>query len=336
MVRNYTPFRPLVFNALDVAGEEYGVFVLRGTFTIMPDIAVRPAPMQEPIVEADRWHGEPGKSSLYMDSDLAPFKPRSDIHVNAVAHAPGWRPLTDWLVTLRVGELRKTLRVTGPRRWVRRENDWTLTEPEPVREVPIRYELAFGGTWTTPWRKTYRFEENPVGVGYVGEEVPAFVESVPAPQIVAPDDAALELGKVYRVEGLGPIARSWASRLCLAGTFDEVFRTQRWPNLPSDFDYAYYSSAHPDLRTDVPLRGDEEVVLDGVTPNGGLRFYLPGYQLALLFRLMDGTMACGALMLDTLIIDLPANRVHMTWRSNFGTQYPIRVIEARMKQPRRE
>lgn len=122
------------------------------------------------MVFTDTCHGDVNVSSLWHPSDLVPRKPTADIIVNAVARAPGGRPLPSWECGLRVegpeGPLvDKLLRVTGPRQWVPRwrtaldEEDrpkwreyrklfhgWELSKPEPVTEVPLRYELAYGGT----------------------------------------------------------------------------------------------------------------------------------------------------------------------------------------------
>jgi hypothetical protein len=132
---------------------------------------------------------------------------------------------------------------------------------------------------------------------------------------------------------MGPLARSWEPRLGLAGTFDDAWRASRWPDLPLDFDFAHYNSAHPDLIAEVPLRGDEEIALEGVHPEGDLKLSLPAYRMALLFRLKDGALAPAPLFLDTLLVDVPKGRVHLTWRATFNKRHPIRVIEARMQQP---
>lgn len=332
ILRNYTPFRPLYFESRDVEGREFGVLVLRGTFDIIPGAPLRPCPEQAPIVEADVWHGEANASSVYMESDLAPFKPRTDILVNAVAHAPGGRPLPEWIVRVKVGELDKALRVTGPRRWVREGGTWTLTEPEPVTAVPIRYENAFGGVWENGWREKRVFEQNPVGVGFVGEGSPSYPDEIAAPQIEDPEDPVVEIGKVYEPQGLGPIARSWQPRLGLAGTFDEEWKRSRWPELPLDFQFAHYNAAHPDLMVPGFLQGDERIDLVGLERHGTITFYLPAIQNALLLRARDGLMASSAFELDTLLIDIEVARVEATWRSTFVRKRPVRAIEIRCTQ----
>jgi hypothetical protein len=333
ILRNHTPFRPLYFESRDVQGHDFGVVVLRGTFDILPGQPLRPCPRQDPIVEADAWHGEPNASSVSVESDLAPFKPRTDILINAVAHAPGGRPLPDWMVRVKVGELEKALRVTGPRRWVREDGGWRLTEPEEVAAVPMRYENAFGGAWETGWREKKVFDQNPVGLGFVGEESPSYPDEIGAPQIEAPDAPVTELGKEYPPEGLGPIARSWQPRLGLAGTFDEAWRRTRWPALPENFQFAHHNAAHPGLQYPGFVRGDEEVRLEGLSPDGSLLSYLPGYRVGLLLRFEDGSMAVAPALLDTVTLDVPEGRGHLTWRAVFPKVKAIRVIEPRMTQP---
>jgi hypothetical protein len=334
ILRNYTPFRPLFFDSRDVQGRDFSVLVLKGTFDIISGAVLRPNPRQQPIVEADIWNGEPNYSSIYMESDLAPFKPRADVMVNAIAHAPGGRPLPEWTVRVEVGALQKSLRVTGPRAWINEGGSWKLQDPEPVAEVPLCYENAFGGIWKSNWGEEHIFQENPVGKGYLGGELPESFDRWPAPQIESLDDPVCELGKRYKPEGFGPIARSWQPRLKCAGTFDEEWQRARWPDLPTDFEFSFYNVGHPDLICPAFLSGDEEVVLDGVLPGGTLRFYLPGYKLGVLLRYKDGSMAVAPVFLDTLFVDVPASRVFLVWRSPILKGKSIRALEPRMVQPR--
>ncbi|MDI1430153.1 DUF2169 family type VI secretion system accessory protein [Polyangium sorediatum] len=333
ILRNYTPFPPLYFEARDVSGRDFGVLVLRGTFDMIPGAALRPNPKQRPIVEADVWHGEPNASSVHLESDLAPFKPRTDVMVNAVAHAPGGRPLPEWRARVEVGDIRKELRVTGPRSWVREGGEWRLRDPEPVAEVPIRYEHAFGGIWKGSWGEQQIFEENPMGVGFVGGEVPWGVDEVPAPQIESPEEPVVELGKPYRPEGFGPLARSWQPRLKRAGTFDAEWQRSRWPALPLDFEFSFYNASHPDLVAPGFLSGDEEVRLEGLSPEGAFSVFLPGYKLAILLRYKDGSMAAAPVFLDTVHVDVPAGQAHLVWRAPIPKGKTIRVLEPRMTIP---
>src|SRR5262245_61498593 len=92
LLRNYTPFCPLIFESKDVQRRVFGVLVLRGTFCIVPNKTIRPVADQVAIVETDAYHGEVGRSSIMVESDLVPFKRRADIHVIANAIAPRGEP----------------------------------------------------------------------------------------------------------------------------------------------------------------------------------------------------------------------------------------------------
>lgn len=332
LVRNRTPFVPLVFAGMDVRDRVFGVLVLRGTFEIVPEHPLRPVPAQAPLFLEDVFHGEPARSSLRFESDLVPFKPRADIHVHAVARAPGGWPQPRWDVRVRVGVLEKQLTVCGERRWVREGGAYRLTEPEACAEVPIRYEHAYGGVWRDAWGEAHVAEENPVGVGFVGDgELPA-EPAIPAPRIESPVDPIRDLGVRHRPEGLGPVFRAWLPRRGFAGTYDDAWQRDRWPCLPLDFSAAFYNSAHPDLVYPGYLRGGEGVELAGVHPAGPVRFSLPSLRVASIATLRDGADVAAPLKLDTLVVDLPEGLAYLTWRAVLPSPRSIREIDARMRE----
>lgn len=329
-LRNLTPFKTLLFTTRDIDGGMFRVFLARGTFELSAAARLRPARQQELPAFADQYHGEAGASSPYLTSDLLPMKPRTDIHVHAAAHAPSGLPARSWLVRVQVGALEKTLRVTGPRAWEKDDTGkWQLSEPEPCMQVPLRYELAFGGVFIEEWTASFRCSHNPVGRGYLPEGREPDASPWPAPQIESPDDPIGELGKPHRPEGLGPLGVAWEPRISRAGTRDEAWRIERCPRLPLDFDFGYYNSAHPDLIYPGLLRGDEEVLLEGLHPDGDLRFGLPAQQVLLLLHLGPGAMLPLAARLDTLVIDVPASRVYLTWRAVFQKDLDPRLLEVR-------
>lgn len=175
--RNRTPFPALRFASVDVQDQEHHVVVMRLSYRLQRNaeassatrdafdacIVERDAP---PLVLADEYAGDPETSSTRQESDLAPFKPRCDVLVNAVAHAPGGVPSTQWVVRLRVSErvdatvsdprqraqaepetylVDKTLRVHGPRDIRLGVSGWTLGPARETRSVAVDYEHALGG-----------------------------------------------------------------------------------------------------------------------------------------------------------------------------------------------
>jgi len=302
LLRNHTPFSPLFFIAQVPDGQPSGIVVLRATFQLEGTLPLHQ--VQEKIIEADIYHGLPlAESSLIIESDLAPYKPKSDILFNAVAHAPEQRRMPAWDVGIRVGKIEKRLRVCGPRAWRRRERtDWVLDEPEPALMVPLRYERAFGGTWASNTPRAVPFEPNPVGCGFVPEGATVETDSVPAPQIESPDQPIKVFQRVYAPEGVGPLARAWQPRRTLAGTFDATWQANRWPDVPEDFDFAFYNCAHPSLTYPEYLRGDEQLDLTGLHSSGNLAFRLSGYCPCVLVRYENGTLSPRIMLLDTLFV----------------------------------
>ena len=142
---NHTPFPAMTFEARDRDDRPWHVLVLRATMTLKPPHP-RLAQAQRPLVLADTHHGAPGESSTREESDLAPFKPATDVLVHGTARAPGGVAAPAWETSVTVDDRQSRVRVTGPRAWLREDGRWRLTEPEPAVAVPLRYELAYGGT----------------------------------------------------------------------------------------------------------------------------------------------------------------------------------------------
>lgn len=355
--RNFTPFPALAFQALDVAGRHHHVVVMRQTLLIEPDGALKYADTQEPLAVADDYFGEINKSSVRQESDLAPFKPRCDVIVVAAAYAPGGTPASRFEVSLRMTSasdegtiLDKALIVTGRRSWRKAGifRHWKLSDPEPIASLPIRYEFAYGGEQkldddssldptasadeppATPPSRHSVIEANPVGMGYSEEwfRKAKALDRIPAPQLEDPRCPVTTFGERYAPQGFGVITKAWLPRRERAGTADDAFaKSDRW--LPEDFDFAFWNGAHPDMQ--VPyLRGDEALELTNLTPEGTLRFALPGHRPYALVRYQDGDIQPAAINLDTLIVDCERKSVGLVHRLVLPVEPDVRVLDARL------
>lgn len=333
--QNQTPFMPLVFESQDVEDRRHHVIVLKGAYEIVHGQRLKLAPKPKPLTMADEYYGDPTKTSLKRESDLAPFKPRADIHfVDPVARAPGGKASPRWQVKVQVGPVQKTLQVTGPRQWERKSfAGWKLTEPTPVTEVPLRYENAFGGFWQHKDENGV-WEENPLGKGFVNPKYLDAKQPVPAPQIEAPNEPITELGKTHKPQGLGPLARAWQPRRGKAGTFDDAWLKDRWPNLPRDFSFDHYNSSHPDLIAPSHFRGDEAVVLEGLSPEGPLTFRLPGHRVLVALENSAGAILPAEMFLDTVEIDAGRRECSLVWRMRLPKELPLRAVVAGLIPPK--
>ncbi|NJK31820.1 MAG: DUF2169 domain-containing protein [Deltaproteobacteria bacterium] len=329
--RNHTPFPMLEFESRGHGGEVFHVLVLKATFALQTGPRLRPDPSQRPLALADEYYDAANGSSLRFECDISPFKPTTDIHVVGHARAPGSMPQTSWSIQARVGEISKSLCVTGPRSW-RRSNGWgrwTLSHPIACVVVPLRYELAYGGV-RGQGSSAQVCVENPVGCGFGGDERGGEIR---APQIEDPNDPICEYGRAHLPQGMGPIARSWQPRLTKAGTFDQRWLDARWPDIPDDFDFAHYNSAHPDLIAPEYLGGDEEFLLSGFHPEGPISAALPGYTVFALVRLTNGVMTPAPMNLDTVVFDVDAWVACLTWRCRVPARLGVRVVEIRLNAP---
>ena len=151
-VENRTQFDWFACDKMGVGRKFFDTLVVKGTFALAPG-KLQPAKEQSPVALADQYWdtAPPERSSLRYAGEALLTKPSTDVLVTGTARAPGGEPLAAWdvgVVVRRRGEavIDHRARVTGPRCW--RHTDakgWALTEPVPALEVPIRYELAYGG-----------------------------------------------------------------------------------------------------------------------------------------------------------------------------------------------
>jgi hypothetical protein len=271
---------------------------------------------QLPLQMTDEYVQEPGRSSLLAPSDLIPWRGRTDIIVTGEAVAPGRTPTDRWLAELQVGQLRKALQITGPRRWLHRAfSGWELSPVEPTRSVPLHYEYAFGGEHPIEDHEQRDvWWPNPVGRGFAGRRKWNKDQVYQAPQLLAPGESISDApGRTYRTANFGPVPGDWAPRVGRIGTTDENWRKNVAPHLPRDFDLRYFNCAPDDQQAEGYLRGNEEVILAGLF-EGVRRFRLPDYMATALTVDHNGVMLPLEMDLSTVHIDLDASTVALLWR----------------------
>ena len=175
-VRNLSVFDHLVFSALDTDDEMHDVVVVKGAYALGPtadpsqgtSLALKPAPEASVICVVDAYFGEANTSSVRTESDLAPFKPKCDVVVVGSAYSPSGQPVQRVTVGIEIDDgagrskLSHRLAICGPRDLVKHTGlersvtvlarslggdvpDWFLDEPGAFLDMPLRYEMAFGG-----------------------------------------------------------------------------------------------------------------------------------------------------------------------------------------------
>jgi hypothetical protein len=292
----------------DKNGVHLWLVALRATFEI-DDRGLGLAEEQVPPPLAPEHHGEPGKSSLRLDSDLLYVKTSTDVVLDATAHAPHGRPSPVVPVSIRVSTLEKQLKVCGDRSYVQSGGALTISDPRPFERRPIRYEDAYGGADRADGDpRLHRVDtRNPVGRGVATG--PARLIGRPAHSIEYLRGQASEAGPA----GFGPIDPAWSPRLERAGTYDEAWQKTRRPLLAEDYQDLYGSSAPDDQRI-AHLRGGEPVELTHLTPEGKLLFTLP--KIYPVFTTFFGTQQREhRARITTLFIEPSKKRFALVWQT---------------------
>lgn len=316
-IHNLTPFEFAPLFLADAEGQPLFVPLLKATLAIGPDGRLRLPPKQPPVHIGGQWWGPPETSSFKFEPEGVTVKPATDVVL--VGHAyPAKAGDTETLVGLRVGPMRKLVRVVGDRWWVKRAGLISKTAPQPFDKIPLQWERAFGG-WDrhAPDPAEHRCEtRNPVGAGFRvrwWDEEPR----VALPNLEDPDEAIAAFDDRPRPVGFGFLSAPWQPRAALAGTYDAAWMKGRMPLLPTDFDPRFLNAAPLDQIVQGYLQGHEDVSIVNASPHGALHFALPGQGLPPTFEVSlrsGGTHALRPVM-DTLLIDTESHMVSMLWRA---------------------
>ncbi|MFN3437117.1 MAG: DUF2169 domain-containing protein [Acidovorax sp.] len=345
-MRNHTPFESQYFQMIDTGDEVFHVIASRVTYDLRrlgSDGTPQLAQSQAPLVDADQFYADPNTSSCIQESDFAPYKPKCDILLaHATAYAPEGQPHQRWPAGLRIGNWQKVFTVTGPRRIKQGVLGWKVTEPDKATEVPLRWELAYGGTCQWPLQMPQgqepdtwsAYEPNPVGCGWVEKTwlKKTHVDEMRGPQIETfdqPFDADAANSMRYTPVGVGPVGKWWLPRRQKGGTYDQAWKESRWPRLPKDFDFGYWNCAPEDQQISYP-NGAEEIILAGLVPRQQLfKCLLPLPAVHAVVRLQLGPVLPLPMRLDTVTLDLKAMTLTCVWRIQVAAQFGARVLELR-------
>ena len=309
-VTNRTPYKVGRVWGRDKDGVHEWIVAVKGTFDIKLDGSLRLADEQLEPLQLPEYNGDAGVSSLRYDADLVSAKPTTDVVINGTAYSPKGRPSVDFLVSVRVARIQKTIRVRGHRWWKRGLFGLRPSTTEPITELPIIYERAYGGyDQTDPDPKKQRIDpRNPVGCGLVAKSKNRIGRALP--------NFEYPKGKLEKAgpAGFGAIDSYWSPRHELQGTYDEGWQKDRYPLLPNDWDPHSLLCSPPDQRPKNHLHGGELVELENLTPNGKLRFTLPTAYLRFLTHI-DNRTEEHERRLATVIIEPDYPRLIMVWQS---------------------
>ncbi len=322
---NETPFAVEQLFLMDENGRDILVLVVKATYQIKGTSRLEIADRQLPVNVSGEYYGDPGKSSIKYEPEVASVKLSTDVALIGHAYADR-HSVTEVDVMLRIGTLRKRVRIFGDRRWTAAKGFKSISAPAPFQKIPLVYERAFGGrdnADSDPEKHSYE-PGNPYGTGYG-----AFVEGKKLPNLEDPDRCIKDPGDTVSPTGFGFIGPECEPRMRYAGTYDEGWMKKRMPLLPEDFDPRYYNAAHPDLIAQGYLNGDEPVEIINASVNGHLKFNLPGtLPPEAVVVMKDETRHGINTNLDTVIINTDENILFLLWRGNVDVHGHIHDINS--------
>ncbi len=338
---NLSAFPAMLFESFDQHDHAFSVVTARISYDF--DIASGSLTFcaeQPELVEQDEYYGEPGRSSVCFESDLAPWKPRLDVVINGTAWAPGDKPVREFTVGAQIGDFTRLLRIYGPREWRKMIAGWSLSAAQPIISLPLRYEYAAGGFYTLQEGEEYASPANTAGMGWYSAEYLKKInkQRLPAPQIELLPQPIKSIDEISLPAGFGFFGRGWQGRIEYAGTYDEAWQRDRHPFLPTDFRFDYWCGAHPWMQFPLPqplqavpiklkylIRAQEK-------SDQEISFHVPVESLFIFITTAKGAGVAKDMQLDTLVIDLPQRKVHCTYRAAVSENMEPVMTELRFIQ----
>ena len=309
---NRTQFAVQRLLTVDIKAAEVLAVVVKATFDIAPDGSLKLAEEQQPVVLADEFLGEPGKSSIFKASDIHPEKPGCDLVLRGTVRTG--RPVLAAGVNFSVGSISKTVQVFGDRRWYLRMGFSRISDPQPFEQMPLIWENAYGG-----WDLTAKDESkhacavyNPVGRGFRSKKSKMPVSDELLPNIENPEDLINSPKDQPTPVGFGFIGRDWFPRVGFAGTYDDDWQANRMPLLPDDFDPRYFDRAAPGLVLPTPPVAGTPVVVRGMNAGNDLKFALPEVSVSAQVLFQDEKSPVD-FRLHTLLVDSDAQQLQLTY-----------------------
>ena len=319
--------------------------LLKRTYKIIAGKPCARAEADKPLLGGDKHHGDMMNSTVRFEADFIPYKLATDVALNGSAFAPRGEPKREFIATLEVGAVKKTVRVIGDRICKHRAGgDPVFGDPVPFTKMELRYERAYGGVdvYTHP-QCQYIYPRNHLGKGFAVSNARATIDGLELPNLEDPNDpltpARLCIGKIENwtkqpvPTGFGWYSKFWHPRAGWAGILpgdkptEEMLRKEYGKLLTPAHrelyekhplpvvDFRYFNGASPGLALPY-MAGNETVRMTNLTPEGSLEFALPGDRPTFTLDLGDGAKEVVN-VLQTVQMRMDDGDVDLIWRGAF-------------------
>jgi hypothetical protein len=306
---NLTPFVAEFKFSKSNEGQDLIIGIVKAGFDVdgQGNLTIAPNDRMLPVMVADRFHDNDENKGVRYPADVTPEKEGTDIIINGHAYGYGQKQVNCGFT---LGYLKKTLRVSGDREWARILRFYKMIGPIPFEKIPLTYENAFGGRYEDK-KGEHLFEYNPVGKGFGAKHL----EKPLLPNIEYTDRPVRLISHQPKPAGFGAIPMSWKQRRELAGTFDETWRSQRFPLAPCDMNPGFYNAAPSDQVFKPKLKGLEKLTLFNIhRSNPKMTLTIPKMSFITTVRIRQERVA-QPMEIDTCLIEPDENRLTLTYIS---------------------
>jgi hypothetical protein len=307
---NETNFRVQALPFISVDGADCRLVVVKASYGIQRDSRVLKLRNQRDIRLADEMWGPPEIPDVKFPGDLCEYRPGTDVIVVGHARTPGETQVRTQEVSVEVANRELRLRVSGPRVFRRTLFGAKPSRPMPFQAVPLAWSHSWGGADFSR-KKPLEDARNPVGRGMAHRR--RQLAGTPAPQV---EHADRRQRRRRQPAGCAPLSAAFEPRRTLAGTYDASWLANRHPARPSDYDPRAENRAAPELVFERPLRGGERVRIAGMRHDGVLEFVIPRVYLVIQATI-DGAAKSERPHLDSVLVDVDARVLELTWRASF-------------------
>lgn len=171
-------------------------------------------------------------------------KPNGEYLVSGKFFVPNGKNATGGNVSVKLGKQEKELYVFGPRHWTA----LGISKPEPISEIPIDDQHAFGGEG---------FEQNPRGMGYKTESLPC---------VEQPNHLITSKRDTPHPVGLGALDIMTPARARFRGNYDNYLE-KYFPGYPKSMDWRFFLTAPENQWIQGFFQGDEPFCIKNMHPD---------------------------------------------------------------------
>lgn len=246
-----------------------------------------------------RYDEGDGQGGVRFPHDFPLERPGTDVLLIGT-FLPGRLPAPSALVSLAVGPIKKSIRVYGPRVWMKTPFGVRPGPPASVVATPLRFDHAFGG------RDGDVFDaRNPIGRGFAAS----------ADSLIGKEMHRLEPADLLTLAPtsgcFAPIDCDWEPRRLFVGTYDDEWRRRRAPIAPRDRDARFHSDALPEQRSSGALATPLAVEIAGLYGDEDVRLTIPEYGVNVATEVERGGLAAGRAELVRVLVDGDARVIEL-------------------------